>query len=160
MVTAEEVLFGVAMVLGVLGVVVPVLPGSLLVGAVILVWATETGGPVAWTVLGVAAAALVTAGIGKWLLARRKLQGAGVHRAAVVAGGVGGIIGFVVIPVVGLLLGFLAGVYLVERLRLHAHDPARRATVAALKASGVAILTELFGALIAATAWVVGVLWT
>src|SRR3546814_6290826 len=45
-----EVLVGLVILVGLIGVVVPILPGTLLVFAAILVWAIMTGGATAWTV--------------------------------------------------------------------------------------------------------------
>jgi hypothetical protein len=76
-----------------------------------------------------------------------------------VAGGVLGIIGFFVVPVIGLFLGFVLGVYVAERQRVGS-ELAWPTTRAALKAVGVSILIELAAGLLATTAWVVGVLAT
>ena len=72
-------------------------------------------------------------------------------------GGVLGIVGFFVVPVVGLPLGFVLGIFLAEWMRQHAAGPAWRATRQALKAVGLAMPIELAAALIIAVAWVAGV---
>jgi uncharacterized protein len=151
-----EVLVGLAIVVGVAGVIVPVLPGSLLIGAAIGVWAGFTGGGTAWTVFAVAILVLVLSALGKYVVAERHLRSAGVPRSTMVVGAVGGIVGFFVIPIVGLFIGFVGGVYLAERQRLGSDIEARGATVAALRASGLAMLIELAGALLAAATWVAG----
>ena len=156
--TAEgEVLVGAVIAVGLVGVVLPVIPGSLIVAAAIALWAYDTGGAAAWLVLGVAGALLVLGAMGKWLVAERHLRGAGVARSTMVIGGLAGIVGFFVIPVIGLFIGFLAGVYAAERRR-RPHEQAWRSTVAAVRASGLALLVELAGALLAATTWLVGAL--
>ena len=63
------------------------------------------------------------------------------------------------VPVVGLLLGFVAGVYAAERRRV-GHDAAWPSTLAALRAAGLSILIELAAAVLAAATWVVGVVVT
>jgi uncharacterized protein len=153
---AGEVVVAVAVVVGIVGVIVPVLPGGLLVGAAIGVWAALTGGATAWSVFAVAALAIVLGALGKYVVAERHLRGSGVPRSTMVVGAVCGIVGFFVIPIVGLVVGFVAGVYLAERQRLGSDPEARRATIAALKASGLAMLIELAGALLAAGIWVGG----
>ncbi len=50
--TLVEVVVGLAILVGLAGIVVPVLPGTVLILVAVLVWATETGGATAWTVLG------------------------------------------------------------------------------------------------------------
>ncbi len=156
-----EVLVGLVVAVGLVGVVVQVLPGALLVLGAVAVWSFVTGGPVAWTVLGVAVAATVVAGVVKYLVAGRYLTRTGVRNRVLVVGGVLGVVGFFVIPVVGLPVGFVGGVYLAERLlERHPHGDAWRVTVAALRATGITILIELAGALVATGAWVVGLLLT
>lgn len=151
-----ELLVGVAIAVGLVGVVVQVVPGSVLVLGAVLVWASETGGAVAWCVFAVGLLAVVGAAVVKYLLAGRHLKDAGVRNATLVWGGVLGVVGFFVVPVVGLPLGFVLGVYLAERVRHHEHPAAWRATLAALRATGITMLVELAGALVAAGAWVAG----
>ena len=53
-----------------------------------------------------------------------------------------GVVGFFVIPVVGLFVGFVLGIYLAERRRVGQAD-AWPSTKAALRAVGLSILIEL-----------------
>lgn len=144
---------------GIIGAVVQVLPGALIILGAILVWAIVTGGGWAWAVVAVAVLALGGAAVGKYLLAGRHLKRSEVPNSTLVWGAVAGVVGFFVIPVVGLVVGFVLGVYLAELARRRDPAPAWRATVSALKATGITILVELAGALVAAAAWLVGVLW-
>jgi uncharacterized protein YqgC (DUF456 family) len=89
----------------------------------------------------------------------RRLQAAGVPGRTLALGAVLGVVGFFVIPVVGLFLGFVAGVYLSELVRVGSRG-AWPATVHALKAAGLSILIELTACLLATAAWVAGVLLT
>ncbi|WP_282949181.1 DUF456 domain-containing protein [Cellulomonas endometrii] len=156
-----EVLVGLAILVGLLGVVVQVLPGALVVLGAVAVWAVVTGGTAAWVVLGVAVAATVVSGVAKYLVAGRYLTRTGLRNRTLAWGGLLGVVGFFVIPVVGLPVGFVGGVYLAERLQeRHGHPEAWRATVAAIKATGITILIELAGALVATLAWVVGLVVT
>ncbi|PVU82323.1 DUF456 domain-containing protein [Cellulomonas sp. WB94] len=157
---AGELLVGLVIATGLVGVVVQVLPGSLIVLGAVLVWATETGGGVAWTAFSVGAVAVAAAAVGKYLLAGRHLAGAGVRRSTLVWGGALGVVGFFVVPVVGLPLGFALGVYLIEWGARRDSRVAWRATVAVLRATGIALLVELAGALVAAGAWLLAVLLT
>ena len=72
-------------------------------------------------------------------------------------GGIVGIIGFFLIPVVGLVLGFVLGVFVVERVRQKDNALAWQSTKHALKAAGVSMLIELATALIIAGIWIGGV---
>jgi uncharacterized protein YqgC (DUF456 family) len=70
-----------------------------------------------------------------------------------VAGAVVGIVGFFVVPVVGLPLGFILGVYVAELLRLREHAPAWRTTIEAMKGTGLAMLIGLCATVAATAVW-------
>lgn len=143
-------------VVGIIGVVVPVLPGLLLVVAGIAVWAVPRGDALGWTVLGVAVAIVVLGSVAKYLLPGRKLRDSGVPGRTIALGAVLGIVGFFVIPVVGVLVGFVLGIYLAELARLGDRVQAWPSTRGALAAVGWSILIELATGLIAAGVWIVG----
>ena len=126
---AGELVIGLVLLVGLVGVVVQVLPGGLLVLAAIAVWAVLTGTGWAWAVLAIAAVATVAAGVVKYLLAGRHLRQAGVPSSTLVWGALAGVVGFFVIPVVGLPVGFVLGVFLAELSRAHDRRVAWAATV-------------------------------
>jgi uncharacterized protein YqgC (DUF456 family) len=148
-----ELLVGLVVLIGLIGIVVPVLPGTILIFAAIGVWAYVVGTATAWTVFGVATAILVVSGVVKYTWPGRKLKDAGVPTKSIVVGGILGIVGFFVIPVLGLFIGFLLGVFLAELPRFGTSRDAWRSTVHATKAVGLSILVELFGALVASGVW-------
>lgn len=154
-VTLTEVLVAVAVLVGLVGILVPVLPGSMLVLAAILVWAVEDGSRTAWVVFAVATTLLVLGSVVKYAVPGRRLRAGGVPNRTLLLGGVLGIVGFFVVPVVGLFVGFIGGVYLAESHRL-GRDRAWPSTKHALKAVGLSILIELTAALLAAGTWLVG----
>ncbi|BDZ41084.1 membrane protein [Paraoerskovia sediminicola] len=151
-----EVLVGLVILVGLVGVVVQVLPGSVIVLGGVLVWAVVTGGATAWTCFAVGALAVLVAAVAKYLLAGRFLLRNDVPSSTLIWGGALGIVGFFVVPVVGLPLGFVVGVWAAELVRRRDARAAWRATWVALRATGLSILVELGGALIATGAWVVG----
>lgn len=153
-----ELLVGLAILIGLLGIVIPVLPGSILIGVAILTWALFTGTPAAWVVFGVCALLLVAGATVTWIITTRHTRAAGVPQRSLVVAGLAGIVGFFVIPVVGLLLFFPLGLFVAEYLRLHDVAAARRSAVVALKATGLGMLSELGLALAAAGVWLVAVL--
>jgi uncharacterized protein YqgC (DUF456 family) len=157
---AGELLVGLVIAVGLVGVVVQVLPGALLVLGAVLVWAAVEGTAVGWAVGALAVVATVVAGVAKYLVAGRHLKSGGVPNRTLLWGGLAGIVGFFVVPVVGLPLGFVLAVYLAELGRLHDGRRAWRATVVALQATGLTILIELAGALIASGAWLLAALLT
>jgi len=159
--TTVTVIAGLAIALGVIGVVVPVLPGLLLSWAGVLLWALlgDASGAVRWVVLVVATLVAAIGALVKYLLPGKRLKSAGIPNSALLAGGVLGLIGFFVVPVVGLVLGFVLGVWLVERARL-GPGQAWPSTKQALGAAGLAMLIEFTAGLGVAVVWVFGLLAT
>jgi uncharacterized protein YqgC (DUF456 family) len=152
------VVVGVAIAAGIAGVVVPVLPGALLVWAAIAVWAIAVGSTTGWATL--AAATLLIGGgqIIKLLVPGRRLRDAGVPRQSIVVGLAAAGIGFFLIPVVGFFIGFPLGIYLEERRRLAGHASAWQSTREALRAIGLSIVIELAATVLAAGGWLAAVL--
>ena len=157
--TALEYVVALAIAVGLVGMMVPLLPGTLLVAAAILVWALDTGGSTAWSVAAVAGALLLAGALLKYLVPGRRLAGAGVPRRTLWSGAALGVVGFFVVPVVGLPLGFVLGVHLAERARVGGRE-AGASTVAALRAVGLSIAIEVLAGMLAAVAWVAGVVAT
>ena len=154
-----DLVTGLVLLVGLVGIVVPVLPGTLLLVVGLLGWAAYVGEPRGW-VLALAGVLVLAAGTAlKYLLAGRHLRGQGVPTSTLVLGGLLGIIGFFVVPVIGLPVGFVVGIYLAE-LRRVGSDQAWPATVAALKAVGIALLVELVAGFTAVGLWVAGALTT
>jgi hypothetical protein len=145
-------------VIGLVGIVVPVLPGLLLVWAGVLVWALAEQTVSGWVALGVATALTVAGSVVKYVLPGRRMRESGVPWTTIALGTLVGVVGFFVIPVVGLFVGFVLGVYLAERLRLKEHALAWPSTVAALKAAGWSVAIELATGMLVAATWTVAVL--
>lgn len=154
--TVSAALAGLLIALGLLGVVLPVLPGLLLVVAGVAVWAVPRNDVVGWTVLAAALGVALLGTVAKYLLPGRALRSAGVPGRSLLAGAVLGIVGFFVVPVLGLFLGFVAGVYLAELARLGAHARAWPSTRRAVSAVGWSVLIELAAGLLATVVWIVG----
>jgi uncharacterized protein YqgC (DUF456 family) len=153
--TGTVIVCGVLVVVGLFGIVVPVLPGTVLVALGIGVWASERGTAEAWTTFAVAAVCLVLGAVVKYVVPGRRLKAA-VPTSTLVVGGVGAVVGFFVIPVVGALVGFPIGVYVAERARVGGAG-AWPSTRAALRALAHSLLIELVAALAATAVWVTGV---
>lgn len=154
-----EILIAVLIAVGIAGIIVPVLPGTLLVLGAILVWALEIGTSTGWVVFAIAAALLVGGTVVKYAVPGRRLKASGVPNSTLLFGAVLAFVGFFVIPVVGMFIGFVLGVYLAERGRV-GQARAWPSTRHALRAVGVSILIELVAAFLAAVVWVVGVVVT
>ena len=151
-------LAGILVLAGLLGIVLPLLPGLILVWAGAFVWAVSVHTPGAWVVLGLVSVLAATGLVLKYLLPGRRLQTGGVGTLTMAAGVALSVVGFFVVPVVGAVLGFVLGVYLAELARLRSPGAAWPATVAALKAVGRGMVVELATGLLMTGTWVVGVL--
>jgi uncharacterized protein len=154
-----EGLVALVIAVGLVGILVPILPGSVLVVGAILVWAWSVGGATAWTVFAIAAALVAGGVVVKYVVPGRRLQVAGIPASTQWVGVLLGVVGFFVVPVVGLFLGFVLGVYLAE-LRRVGSGRAWPSTVHSLKAVGLSIVIEFAAALVATLVWVVGVVAT
>ena len=160
MTTGGLILVAVAIAIGLVGVLVPLLPGTLLVYAAIAVWAFVEQNTVGWVVLGVVTAVLGAGLLVKYLWPVKRMRAADVSPATLAAGAVAGVIGFFVIPVLGLLIGFVLGVYLAELAHRRDQRRAWASTVHAVKGAALSVGVELAGGLLATAAWVVGVVLT
>ncbi|MCG5434495.1 DUF456 domain-containing protein [Mycobacterium sp. MYCO198283] len=156
--TGGTALVGVVILIGLIGVVVPLLPGTLLVFGAILVWALVEQTLAGWVTLAVVTVLVAVTTAVKYLWPVQRMRRADVSNASLVAGGVLGIVGFFVIPVLGLAIGFVGGIYLAELLRRHDQRIAWTSTVHALKGVALSMLVELTGALAAAGIWLGAVL--
>ena len=160
MTTGGLILVAVAIAVGLVGVLVPFLPGTLLVYAAIAVWAIVEQNTVGWVVLGVVTAVLGASLLVKSLWPVKRMRAADISPATLAAGAVAGVIGFFVIPVLGLLVGFVLGVYLAELVHRRDQRRAWASTVHAVKGVALSVGVELAGGLLATAAWVVGVVLT
>lgn len=139
------------------GCVVPILPGGLLALGAIAVWAVVERDAIGWLVLAVAAVLVLAGQVVKYVWPGRQLSANGVPGVSIVTGGLLGIVGFFLVPVIGLPLGFVVGVFGAELVRSRTAAAAWASTVAALKATGLSILIELASVLLAGSVWAAGV---
>ncbi len=153
-----DLLVALAIVVGLVGTVLPILPGALLVAGAILVWAVLTGGATAWAVAIGALAIIAVGQLLKYLIPGKQLKASGVPNWVLLAGAVGAIAGFFLIPVVGLIVGFIAGVFLAEAWRLKTFTNAWPTTVQAMKSAGWSVLIEFGSCVLAAALWAGSVL--
>jgi uncharacterized protein YqgC (DUF456 family) len=149
------VISGLAIVAGVLGVLIPILPGLLLCWAGVLLWALlGHAGAGGWIAFTIATLIAIAGTVIKYLWPGKRLKNTGVPTSSLVLGGVLGAIGFFVVPVVGLILGFILGVWLAERSRL---GPGRAwpSTRQALAAVGLSMLIEFLAAVAIGVVWLI-----
>ncbi|MDN6123910.1 MAG: DUF456 domain-containing protein [Brevibacterium sp.] len=139
-----SVLVGLAILVGCLGIIVPILPGSILIAIAVLVWAIVIGGPMAWIVFAIVAVFVAGGMSASLVLTGRKLKAMKVPNKSVLLAGVLGIIGFFVIPVLG--------------LPIEEAKDAWDSSWESLKAIGIGTALEFLLALLAAITFGIGIL--
>ncbi len=147
-------------VAGLIGIVVPVLPGLVLTLAGVLVWALAAGSRTAWVVFGVGTVLYAAGVVAQYLVPGRRMREQGVGTLTLVLAVVVAVVGFFVIPVLGAPIGFVVAIYLVELSSTRNAAVAWARTRAALRAVAVSMGIELMTGLAIALTWVVGVLLT
>lgn len=152
------VLAGAALVVAAIGTVYPVLPGSLIAIIALLVWAAVMGSWAAWTAAIVGALIAAVGWSASWVLTGRKLKEYQVPRRSIAIAIVAGIVGMFVIPLVGLFVGFAAGLFASEFVRHRDHRAALSTSAATLKSAGIGILIEFGMVCLAGSVWAVGVI--
>ncbi|WP_203335617.1 DUF456 domain-containing protein [Nocardioides limicola] len=152
-----EIVVGLLLLIGVAGIVVPVLPGTLLMLLTLLGWGVYAGGDAWWVVL-VGGSVLIAGAVTGYAVPGKRLKASGVPGRSIMIGVVAAVAGFFVVPVIGLILGFVAGVYLAETLRVGPAD-ARVTTTVAVRSVGLGILIEATLAFLVLCGWLLAVLW-
>ena len=151
------VLAGLAYIVGLTGIVVPVLPGTITIAIATLVWAIVIGGWPAWIVVAIV---LVLSAIGmttSYVLTGRKLHAAEVPMWPIYVGIAAGIVGFFVIPLLGLLIGFVLGLCISEAVRQKDLSKGLGSAWIAVKALGVGIMIEFSLAMLSTIVFAIGV---
>jgi uncharacterized protein len=152
-----SIICGLLLAVGVLGTIIPVLPGPLLIIAALLIWALVLANPVGWIVFAIGTLLAVVGMLASAVLTGRRLRERKIPSHSIVIGLVCGVAGMFLIPVVGLILGFMLGLFLSESARQRDFSHALSSSWAALKATGVGILVAFTCASLAGTAWIIGV---
>ena len=155
---ALVIVVAAAMAVGVAGTVVPFVPGLGLVWLAALVYGLVAGfGLAGWiaflTVTALAVGGLV-AGV---VLPHRAARGGGATSLSLVLGAATAVVGFFVVPVIGLPLGGVVGIFVGELIRTRDATIAWRATIATLKGFGLGTLVQAACGLAMVSVWVIWV---
>lgn len=151
----HDLLTGVAVLIGLAGIVLVFLPGLLLQVAAVLLWAMTVSDPVGWVVFGLVLALAMAATILKYAFPRRHLTAAGVPGWLIFLALIGAVVGLFAIPLVGAPIGFVVVIYLFERVRrgpVQAWPSTKTAVRAVLTSTGI----ELAGGLLILFVFVAG----
>lgn len=151
------VLVGIAIAAGLVGTLLPILPGLGLIWLATVVYGVVEGFGVGGWVSMAAISGLLAAGLVAGIrIPQRAAAGGGIGvRGQLVAAALA-VVGFFAVPVVGAGLGFVVGVYLVARHSApdQAWETTRRTVLALLASAGVQFAAGLLMALVWA-GWVV-----
>lgn len=149
----------VVMLLGLVGTVVPVVPGLVVIWLAAVVYGLVAGFGSVGTLAFAAMTVFAIAGtIAKFALPHRGGASRGAPATSLLAGLAGAVVGVVVIPVVGLPIGAVVGVWLAETARLRDARAAWRVTVGVLRGFGLAALVEFSLGTVMIGCWAVWVL--
>lgn len=136
---------------GVVGIIVPVLPGSFTILVGLLVWGIW-GDSTHAVVVAVLGGALVLAGMtASTVLTKRNLDRKQIPNWPVVVALVGGVVGSFVLPGLGLPIGFVVTLLVCELVRVKDARLAASTSWTAVKSVGLGMLLELGLALLAIT---------
>ena len=102
---------------GIVGIVVPVLPGTITIGISLLVWAIALQNTVGWVVFAIGMVFVAAGMLASLVLTGRRLKQRQVPNWSIMVAVLTGVVGMFVIPVVGLFIGFAAGLLLSEYTR-------------------------------------------
>lgn len=154
-----EVLIGLTMAVGIVGTLVPVLPGLLLVWLAGLAWAILDGADTThWIIFAIMTLIfLVGFGLSFYIPAKSTKRDSAPKWTLLVASFFA-LIGFFVIPIVGLAIGFISGVFICHLIAGREFHRALRSTGTTLKALGLVSLIHCLCGIAIATAWVIGLL--
>lgn len=145
---------GITMVVGLCAVIVPILPGLLIMWAAALAYGFGVG----WTPAGIAVMAALTvlaiiSLITSVTVPRKAAAESGASGVAQLGGLVGAIIGAFMIPVIGLFIGGIVGVLLTEYGRNGSWDQAWIATKGTAKGFGVSMLIDIAAGAVMLALW-------
>lgn len=133
----------IVMGVGLVGTVLPVLPGLPLIWLAGLASFLTTGFErVAWLTMLMMTLLMVGGVVAKYVLPSRQ-GGQTASRRSMLWAAVGAGVGFFVVPVVGFVIGGVAGLYLAEVQRTGDGDIARRTTLVAIRRFGLGVLVEI-----------------
>lgn len=131
------------MLVGLAGTLLPILPGILLMWAGTIVYGFSVGwGGTGITVVLLSTALTIAALIAGVMLPKRAAEDSGASRRSQWAAAIGAIIGFFVIPVIGIVIGAVVGIGASEYLITRDWELTKQSTMATAKGFGISALAQ------------------
>jgi uncharacterized protein YqgC (DUF456 family) len=149
-----DLLVGLAMLVGLVGVVIPLLPGLPIIMASAVLWAAVSGsGAGGWVVAAIVIVIAVAGMVAGTVLPARRAAVGGATWWVLAMGAAGLVVGAIVIPVVGALVGWQVGIFAAEWLRTRQLTSAWRTTRSTLVGQGLGIAVQLAAGVSAVAVW-------
>lgn len=144
----------VVMLVGLAGTLVPILPGIALMWAAALVYGFAVG----FDAIGIAAVILISivtigAVIAGFVVPKRAAASSGAATSSQIAAAVGAVVGFFVIPIVGVVVGAIVGIGLAEWWHKRDWQAARASTISIAKGFGISTLVQFGLGFVILLAW-------
>lgn len=141
--TLATIVILIVMLTGLAGTIVPAVPGIGMMWIASIIYGFWVG----WDSLGIVLAIIITiitvaAMVAGFVLPKRAASDAGAATWSQWAAVLGAIIGFFIIPVIGIVIGALVGIGIAEYLDKGDWDQARTSTIAVAKGFGVSALVQ------------------
>ncbi|MBU6348105.1 MAG: DUF456 family protein [Actinomycetales bacterium] len=154
-----QVLIGLAMAIGLIGTLIPVLPGLILMWLAGLVWVILDGpDKTHWLLFALMTVFFVVGLALSMYLPAKSVADSAPPKWTLICGSAFAVIGFFLIPVVGAPLGFALGVFL--RILIHGREfhLALGITGRTLKALGFSAIVQCMFGIAIATVWALGLI--
>ena len=156
-----ELLIAIVMAIGIIGTVIPFIPGLALVWFAGAIWAFFDGGDgkhmwilaamTLFTIIGYTA---------QFVIPAKAATVSAPAKGTLYLGGLAGLVGFFVLPVIGAPIGFLLGIYAGNFLNSNNSSQAWEATIRTTIAFGWAMIIQSICAVLVGLTWIVGLVIT
>lgn len=153
-----QVLIGLVMAIGLVGTLIPVLPGLTLIWLAGLTWVILDGPDAEHWLLFALMSLFFIIGLILGIYVPAKSASGETPKWTLAAGAVFSICGFFLIPIVGAPLGFIFGVFLRILIDTREFHRAIRSTAKSLKALGVSSVLQCVCGIAICTTWALGLL--
>lgn len=148
------------MLLGLLGIIIPILPGIFLIWAGVAVYVWQTGfGEISLPLFLFMSALVLFAGLSDLWLPYFGAQRTGAAKRSYLLSTLGAIIGSFLLPILGTIIGFVLGLFIGEYWKHQNTGTAVKVSWGGLKGWGIATLIQLIAGLVIILLFAWQVIW-
>lgn len=148
----ESITFGLVIafiLLGLVGIIVPLIPGTLLIWLAVLVYVLANGmTAVGWTSFIIITLIAIGTGTADLWMPLLGAKSGGASRRSMLLGIVGAIVGSFIFPLLGTVIGYALGILLGEYQKVGDWEAAWKASIGGLAGWGLATGIQLGGGLL------------